>query len=188
MSYIANIDKYPVNEVAPFKFHGIPFDAVNPDESEGFMLSEVCETHLQKYREILEPIMGLVIKPSKNIQCGVYGCEDKASWYIEFPYDSKKATVKEEKYVYIVRSFQRIKSESMQDIYGVFEDKDDAIACFNKVLASEKEGGYFSEEDCSPFRNDDFNYMGEHHIFNDNDDSDWWECEICTIPLNHSFA
>ena len=93
-----------------------------------------------------------------------------------------------EKFVYLVFSQQRISAESMTDIYGVFENEDDAIACFNKVLSNEKEEGYFSDDEHSPFRNSEFLYMGEYHIFNENDDSDWWELEIKLLPLNHSFA
>ena len=93
-----------------------------------------------------------------------------------------------EKYVFIVRSFENIESESQQDIYGVFEKEEDAVICFNKVLNNEKEGGYFSDDECSPFRNRDFNYIDEYHIFNENAASDWWECDISRVPLNHSFA
>ena len=93
-----------------------------------------------------------------------------------------------DRYVFIVRSFERIDSESQQDIYGVFESKEDAVKCFNKVLCNEKEGGYFSDDDCSPFRNCEFNYVEEYHIFNENDKADWWEIEIYSLPLNHPFA
>ena len=93
-----------------------------------------------------------------------------------------------EKPVFIVCSEQRISAESMTDIYGVFENEEDAIACFNKVLHNEKEEGYFSDDDSSPFRSREFNYIEEFHIFNENDDSDWWELKIKSMLLNRSFA
>ena len=58
-----------------------------------------------------------------------------------------------EKCIFIVQSFERIGPESQQSIYGVFEEMKDAIKCFNKVLSSEKEGGYFSNDKYSSFRN-----------------------------------
>jgi len=93
-----------------------------------------------------------------------------------------------EKIVFIVISHELIESESGQDIYGVFEKEEDAVKCFNKVLSNEKEGGYFSDDECSPFKNCGFNYMDEHHIFNENSDGDWWEIEIHRTKLNHMFA
>ena len=91
------------------------------------------------------------------------------------------------KCVFVIRSFEIIDSESQQDIYGVFEKIEDAIKCFNKVLRNEKESGYFSNDNHSPFRNSDFNFLNERHVSNTNG-NDCWECEIYSIPLNHSFV
>ena len=93
-----------------------------------------------------------------------------------------------EKVVYIVISQERIDLESGQYIYGVFEKEEDAVKCFNKVLNNEKDDGYFSNDKCSPFKNCEFNFMDEHHIFNENNDGDWWECQIYRTRLNHMFA
>jgi hypothetical protein len=186
MSFIADKEKYPANEFASFKYQGIPFDDVNPNEDEGELWSQVCGDHLMKHFDILDPIKTMVCKVNNNCQCGVYGCEEEAQWYVEFPTVISKEVHKTEKYVFIVRSFERIDLESQQVIYGVFEKEEDAIACFNKVLSNEKEGGYFSDDDYSPFRNGNFSYLDEYHIFNENDESDWWEFEIFSIPLNRS--
>ena len=81
MSYV-DLKTHPV-EQAPFVFHGIPFDDVNPEEDEKPLWSQTCEEHYNNHQTVLQPIVEEPCKPDGSI-CGVYGCENTAKYMVLF--------------------------------------------------------------------------------------------------------
>ena len=78
MSYIDS-NEYPKAFYAPFKFKGIWFDDVNPDEDE-FLFSQICQKHIDEHQYKLEGFL----HGKGNHQCGIYGCEEPAVRQILF--------------------------------------------------------------------------------------------------------
>jgi len=81
MSYV-DLEKHPV-EQAPFVFHGVPFDDVNPEEDEKPLWSQVCEDHYNAHKAVLQPVLAGSCNSGRS-PCGVYGCENIAAYNLLF--------------------------------------------------------------------------------------------------------